>query len=260
MMHASQSESSCRERRSIPPIAAVAFDLDGLLVNTEELYQEVGTELLRRRGCVFGPDLLNAMMGRPQAVSLQTMIDWHGLTDTVETLAAETHTIFSALLETRLQPMPGAVALLDAMDASGIPRGVATSSGPEFAMDVLSRVGLRDRFAFVLTSADVVQGKPHPEIYQKAANRLAVAPGAMLVLEDSQAGCQAAVAAGAVVIAVPGGLSRSHDFTGVSCIAESLADPRIYGSLFKLSSIAILPHPSPVLGYSTHDSLGDLDT
>ena len=256
MMLAQPSESS-HEPRKIPPIAAVAFDLDGLLVNTEELYQEVGTELLLRRGCVFGPDLLHAMMGRPQAVSLQTMIDWHSLTDTVETLAAETHTIFSVLLETRLRPMPGAVALLDAMDASGIPRGVATSSGPEFAMDVLGRVGLRDRFAFILTSADVVHGKPHPEIYQKAANRLAVAPGAMLVLEDSQAGCQAAVAAGAVVIAIPGGLSRSHNFTGVSYIAESLADPHIYSSLFQSGSIAILPHPSPAIGHSSHDSLDD---
>jgi beta-phosphoglucomutase-like phosphatase (HAD superfamily) len=124
-------------------------------------------------------------------------------------------------------------------------------------MDVLGRVGLRDRFAFILTSADVVHGKPHPEIYHKAASRLAVAPGAMLVLEDSQAGCQAAVAAGAVVIAIPGGLSRSHDFTGVNYIAESLADPHIYSSLFQSGSIAILPHPSSAIGHSTHDSLDD---
>jgi beta-phosphoglucomutase-like phosphatase (HAD superfamily) len=88
-------------------IEAVAFDLDGLLVNTEELYQHVGTELLRRRGHSFEPDLL---------------------------------------------------------DASGIARGVATSSGPDFALDALGRMGIRDRFAFVLTSADVTQGKPNPEI------------------------------------------------------------------------------------------------
>ena len=62
-----------------PPIRGAAFDLDGLLVNTEELYQHVGTELLARRGCTFEPDLLDRMMGRPQQVSLQIMIDWHGL-------------------------------------------------------------------------------------------------------------------------------------------------------------------------------------
>ena len=208
-------------------IEAVAFDLDGLLVNTEELYQHVGSELLRRRGRSFEPDLLDAMMGRPQQVSLKIMIEWHGLADTIDTLATETHEIFQSLLDTQLRTMPGAVDLLDLLDAQGIARGVATSSGPDFAHDVLGRMGIRDRFAFVLTSADVTHGKPHPEIYQTAARRLAVDPGAMLVLEDSQAGCKAAVAAGAVAVAVPGGHSRRHDFTGARFIADSLADPRI---------------------------------
>jgi HAD superfamily hydrolase (TIGR01509 family) len=210
-----------------PSIRGVAFDLDGLLVNTEELYQHVGGELLRRRGHTFEPDLLDRMMGRPQRISLQIMIDWHGLTDTIETLARETGEIFSSLLETRLEPMPGAVSLVESLARRGLPRGVATSSGPEFAHDVLSRVGLRDRFGFVLTSADVAHGKPHPEIYELAAARLGVAAAEMLVLEDSENGCRAAVAAGAVVVAVPGGLSRRHDFTGARFVAESLADPRI---------------------------------
>ncbi len=210
-----------------PPIRGVAFDLDGLLVNTEDLYQDVGTELLRRRGRTFEPELLDRMMGRPQQVSLQIMIDWHGLTDTIEALARETGEIFFSLLDTRLEPMPGAVALVESLARRGLPRGVATSSGPDFAHDVLSRVGLRDRFGFVLTSADVTQGKPHPEIYERAAVRLGVVPSDMLVFEDSENGCRAAVAAGALVVAVPGAQSRRHDFTGARFVAESLADPRI---------------------------------
>jgi HAD superfamily hydrolase (TIGR01509 family) len=214
--------------RGTSPIRGVVFDLDGLLVNTEELYQDVGSELLRRRGRTFEPDLLDAMMGRPQQVSLAIMIEWHGLDDTVEMLAAETREIFVALLESRLEPMPGAVQLVEAIARRGLPRGVATSSGPDFAHDVLGRVGLLERFDFVLTSADVVHGKPNPEIYLSAARRLAVDPAEMLVLEDSQAGCRAAVAAGAAAVAVPGGHSRRHDFTGARFVAESLLDPRIY--------------------------------
>jgi HAD superfamily hydrolase (TIGR01509 family) len=210
-----------------PPIRAAVFDLDGLLVNTEELYQHVGSELLRRRGRTFESDLLDAMMGRPPAVSLAIMIEWHGLSDTVEALAAETAAIFAGLLDERLEPMPGAVALVEALVARGLPRAVATSSGPAFAHDVLARVGLLDRFAFVLTSADVVNGKPDPEIYLAAARRLDVDPAAVVVFEDSQAGCRAAVAAGAVVVAVPGGHSRRHDFSGARFVAASLADPRI---------------------------------
>lgn len=208
-------------------IDAVVFDLDGLLVNTEELYQHVGGELLRRRGRTFDGDLLDAMMGRPQPVALATMIEWHGLDDTVEGLAAETKQIFAGLLDTRLEPMPGAVELVTLLTSRNVPRGVATSSGPDFAHDVLGRVGLRPHFSFILTSVDVTQGKPHPEIYLTAARRLGVVPERMLVLEDSQAGCRAAVAAGAVAVAVPGGHSRRHDFTGARFVAQSLADPRI---------------------------------
>ncbi len=214
----------------LPP-RGVAFDLDGLLVNTEELYQDVGSELLRRRGKTFGPDLLDAMMGRPQQVALSIMIEWHGLDDTIERLADETKEIFYGMLETRLEPMPGAVALVERLVARGVPRCVATSSGPDFAADVLGRVGLRDQFEFVLTSADVVRGKPDPEIYLAAARRLGVAPAELLVLEDSQTGCRAALAAGAQVVAVPGGHSRRHDFAGALFVAESLLDPRLAAHL-----------------------------
>ena len=215
----------------IPSPRGVTFDLDGLLVNTEELYQDVGTELLRRRGKPFEPELLDRMMGRPQQVSLRIMIDWHSLNDTVEGLAAETKEIFTSYLDARLAPMPGAVALLDSLEAARIPFGVATSSGPDFAHDVLGRVGFFDRMGFVLTCNDVREGKPHPEIYLAAAGRLGVIPKQMLVLEDSHNGCKAAVAAGAVAVAVPGGHSHRHEFDGAAFIATSLGDRRIFEAL-----------------------------
>lgn len=223
--------SSPRPTLPIPSPRGVTFDLDGLLVNTEELYQEVGTELLRRRGRPFEPELLDRMMGRPQQVSLRIMIDWHGLTDSVADLARETKEIFTALLETRLAPMPGAEAFIGSLETAGIPFGVATSSGPDFAHDVLARVGLLRRMEFVLTCDDVREGKPQPEIYLAAAGRLGVPPRQMLVLEDSHNGCRAGVAAGAVTVAVPGGHSIRHDFAGAAFVAESLEDPRIYATL-----------------------------
>ncbi len=207
---------------------AVVFDLDGLLFNTEELYQDVGTELLRRRGHVFGADLLNAMMGRPSRVALQLMIDHHGLSDTVETLAAETAEIFPAVLDARLALMPGAEQLLAALEHADIPKAIGTSSGRRFVTGVLGRFHLEPRFEFILTAEDVVEGKPQPEIYLKAASRLGVEPAEMMVLEDSHNGCRAAVSAGAIAVAVPGGHSHSHDFTGAAIVAQSLADPRIY--------------------------------
>jgi len=210
---------------------AVVFDLDGLMFNTEELYQDVGAELLRRRGCEFGADLLDAMMGRPNHVALQIMIDWHGLPATVAELTRETDEIFPAILDARLEPMPGLLDLLTALESRDIPKAIATSSRRAFVEDVLARFELTPRFQFLLTSESVTQGKPHPEIYQKAAAALGYAPGEMAVLEDSANGCRAAVTAGARVVAVPGGHSRNHDFDGAEFIAESLRDPRIYALL-----------------------------
>lgn len=225
----SDTNSGDADRPARP--AAAVFDLDGLLFNTEELYQQVGSELLRRRGHEFGPELLHAMMGRPGRVALQMMIDYHDLGDTVETLAEESAEIFPAILDQRLAYMPGVPELLDALEKAGIPKAVATSSGRRFTCDVLGRFGLEPRFEFLLTAEDVVEGKPHPEIYLKAAARFSVAPPAMLVFEDSQNGCRAAVAAGAIAVAVPGGHSRTHDFSGAALVADTLRDRRVYNLL-----------------------------
>ena len=210
------------------PLRAVVFDLDGLMFNTEELYVEVGTELLRRRGYEFAPELLDQMMGRPSRVALQIMIDTHTLQATVEELLAETDELFPEILRQRLAPMPGLVDLLDALEQKRIPKGIATSSRRAFVERVLAKFNFEPRFSPILTSEDIVEGKPHPEIYLKAAQRLGIEPGRMLVLEDSQNGCRSAVAAGAITVAVPSGHSRRHDFSGAALVAESLADARVY--------------------------------
>jgi HAD superfamily hydrolase (TIGR01509 family) len=212
-------------------LAAVVFDLDGLMFNTEALYQQVGTELLARRGKRFEAELLDRMMGRPNAVALQIMIDWHGLSDTVPLLADESEQIFAGILDQQLECMPGLLALLTALERAGIPKAIATSSGPRFVQNVLGRFDFAPRFKFILTSEDVVEGKPQPEIYLTAAVRFGLPPRQVMVLEDSENGCRAAVAAGAFTVAVPSGHSQRHDFTGSQFVAETLADPRIYAAL-----------------------------
>jgi HAD superfamily hydrolase (TIGR01509 family) len=207
---------------------AVVFDLDGLMFNTEELYQDVGSEMLRRRGQEFSAELLDAMMGRPANVALQLMIDAHQLDDSVDELAAETDEIFAGLLDRRLATMPGLLELLAELERAGMPKAIATSSGPDFVGIVLEKFALAPRFQFILTCDDIRHGKPHPEIYLLAASRFGLEPGELLVLEDSQNGCRAAVAAGAVTVAVPSGHSLRHDFTGAALVADSLADRRLY--------------------------------
>ncbi len=117
------------------------------------------------------------------------------------------------------------------LEAAEIPKAIGTSSGLRFVTNCLSRFTLRPRFEFVLTCEDVTDGKPHPEIYLLAAQRFGIAPAEMLVLEDSQNGCRAAVAAGTFAVAVPSGHSHQHDFSGAQLVAQTLEDPRIYAAL-----------------------------
>ncbi|WP_428304715.1 HAD family hydrolase [Lacipirellula sp.] len=214
-----------------PPLRAVTFDLDGLMFNTEELYQEVGGTLLSRRGKQITGELLNEMMGRKSNVALAVMIDWHDLDDTPEQLAAESAEIFGGLLPKRLAPMPGLLELLASLEAAGIPKGIATSSGKLFVDKVLGLFNLAPRFDFILTSEDIIHGKPAPDVYLLAAERHGVAPAEMMILEDSQIGTQAAVASGSYAVAVPHGQSRTHHFPGARFEAHSLADARIYHAL-----------------------------
>lgn len=217
-------------------VRAVVFDLDGLMFNTEELYQKVGTELLRRRGKRFDGELLDAMMGRPPRISLQLMIDWHSLSDTVAELSAESAEIFRPVLDQHLAFMPGLEPLLAALEQREIPKAIGTSSGRQFVNDVLGRFNLAHRFAFILTAEDVIEGKPNPEIYLAAAKRFGLEPAQVMVLEDSANGCRAAVQAGTFAVAVPGGHSRTHDFSGAKYIAASLSDPSILRFLGILSA------------------------
>lgn len=226
-MHESDPRLNASGSHRVRP-RAVVFDLDGLMFNTEELYQFVGGEVLRRRGREFTPELLDAMMGRPGSVALQIMIDWHGLTDTVEQLALESDGVFAEILHERLELMPGLVDLLAALERAKIPKAIATSSGRKFVTDVLSRFDLEPRFQFVLTAEDVANGKPHPEIYLKASQRFGLKPADLLVLEDSENGCRAAAAAGTFAVAVPAGHSRRHDFSCASLEIDTLADPKLY--------------------------------
>ncbi len=158
------------------PIQAVAFDMDGLMVNTEELYFEVGQTILRRRGREFTDALRRRMMGLPGPKAFELMIATEQLADTVAVLAAESDEVFAGMLPHRLRPLTGLLELLDALDQHQVPRCVATSSSLRFANVVLEGIDVLKRVEFVITAEHVPHGKPHPDIYLGAAKRLGVSP------------------------------------------------------------------------------------
>jgi HAD superfamily hydrolase (TIGR01509 family) len=218
-------------RDSPVPLAAVAFDLDGTIVNSEDLYQHAGDAVLRRRGKLHDPALRAQMMGRPVVDAVQIMIDYHQLPDPLDDLMRECREALEELMATSLAAMPGVNELLDELDKKGTSYAVATSGTRDYADYVLTRLDIRERFQFVLTAEDVARGKPNPEIYLLAARRFGIEPHAMMVLEDSANGCRAGVAAGAFTVAIPNDHTGDHDFTGARFVAHSLLDPRILAAL-----------------------------
>lgn len=210
-----------------PVIKAVVFDCDGLMFNTEEIFNLSGRELLRRRGKEMTPALLSMMMGRRSDEAFPMMIKALGLTESQEDLRAEERAIFHELLWTHVAPMPGLFEILAHIDERALPKGVATSSRRPYVESLLVKFELIERFDVMLTAEDVVHGKPHPEIYLSAAARIGVRPEEMLVLEDSEMGTRSAAAAGAVAVSIPHEHSRNQDFSAAAFVAESLCDARI---------------------------------
>lgn len=214
-------------------IKAVCFDMDGLLFNTEELFDEVGEELLSRRNRSLDPELVKRMMGLQAPLALQLFVDHYELNETVDQLQRETEEIFERILPSRLAPMPGAMELLERLAIADHPLALTTSSGAASVDRIMSLFDIRKYFRFRLTAEDITNSKPHPEIYQRAATLFEVGIEEIVVFEDSENGCKSGVAAGAQVIAVPSKHSELHSYDGAQLVCESLHDPRIMELLDK---------------------------
>jgi HAD superfamily hydrolase (TIGR01509 family) len=204
-------------------IRAIAFDLDGLLIDTEPVFAEAVRRFLDRRGLEFDHEVMHVMMGSPAAQSLPRFREHFRLAEPVEQIGMECKALFLEILGDRSGPlMPGVNEMLAEIRRREMPACIATSSGPEFVRRVFGPHGLLDRFQFVLTCDDVKRGKPHPEVYQLAASRFGVEPREMLVFEDSPNGLRAARAAGARCVVVPHEATPRHLIEGADLVAESL--------------------------------------
>lgn len=220
----------------LPPAAewpwrfgAVVFDLDGVLIDTELLFEEAATQLLARRGLTLVPHVAHAAMGTPAVRSLQIVRDYYRLPETVEELGVESWRLFWNVFAAAPAPLlPGVLPLLDRLQDRAIPYALATSSGSAYVRRVLEPHRILERFAFVLTCDDVRHGKPAPDIYEKAATRFDLPPPEMIVVEDSPNGLRSAQAAGARCVVVPHERVPPDEIGGADAIVPSLAAAELY--------------------------------
>jgi len=209
--------------------------MDGLMFDTESLYSAVGRELMKRRGFDYPDDLCHAIMGTPPDVSFTTMINWFSLTDTWQELQEESDTIFLELVKGGFNMMPGLPELLEEIERLGLPKAVCTSSAPKLVEPVLAYHNMAHRFDFILTATDVIQGKPNPEMYLKAAARFGIEPATMMVLEDSVLGTEAALAAGAMTFTVLAEHNKTRTFPQETRLVDCLVAPDILSALSEMT-------------------------
>ena len=184
-------------------VAAVVFDMDGVLVDTEHVWDEVREQLTADWGGRYTPDAQRAMMGMSSPEWSRYMHEVVGLPQSPEEINAE---VVRRLLEryrAELPIVPGAVRAVRALGAAGLVLAVASSSNRPLIDAVLESAGIADAFAATVSSEEVALGKPAPDVYLEAARRLGVDPSACVAIEDSSNGLRAAHAAGMGVIAYP---------------------------------------------------------
>jgi HAD superfamily hydrolase (TIGR01509 family) len=212
-------------------IDAVVFDLDGLLLETEEIWDEVREALAHERGGRWSESAQRDMMGMSSTEWSRYMHETVGLSESPEEINDLVVERMAERYRSALPLLPGAVEAVERI-AARWPLGVASSSNRGLIDLVLGLSGLAKHFRATVSSEEVPRGKPAPDVYLEAARRLGVEPSRAAAVEDSEAGIRSAAAAGMRVIAIPNRSFRPS--------AEALAAADVVlGSLGELTPAAI---------------------
>jgi pseudouridine-5'-monophosphatase len=213
----------------VSAVQAVIFDLDGLLVDSEPLQLRAWEQSLARFGVVLSDEVLAQMYGRRLHDAAVAVVDAFALPTTPEALALERDALFLSQVPGAVPAMPGARELVEALRSREISIALATSGHRRYADLALASAGLVGLFEVEITGEMVERGKPEPDTFLLAAERLAVPTNHCLVLEDSPNGLEAAKRAGMRCIVIPLPDMRKTSFEGADAILGSLRDvlPRL---------------------------------
>lgn len=200
---------------------AIVFDLDGTLIDSEALVQEAHFAACATLGVTMTEAQFLALVGMHREANNLMLRSYYGDDFPLDDFIAATRVHVGE----RAAPLkPGAAELLDALDALGLPYGLATSSRRQWVDRHFAAHGLASRFRAIVTRQDCIEGKPHPEPYLNAARLLGAEPGNVLALEDSHAGVASAWAAGCMTVMIPDLLAPTDQQRAQALVLDSLHD------------------------------------
>lgn len=194
---------------------AVIFDMDGLIFDTEALYQEAFLVAASAGRHDLPLDVIQSTIGVPWVQSRAIILAHMGSDFPIDQYFAQMNDHFELLATTQLALKPGVVELLDLLDQLDIPRCIATSSAHPTVQSHLTAHGLIDRFHGVIGYGDYAASKPSPDPFLAAAKHLNVEPALCLALEDSHNGVRSASAAGMMTFMIPDLLAPTPEIAAI---------------------------------------------
>ena len=203
-------------------IKAVIFDMDGVMIDSEPLWEKTERILLARRDIEYSPTYRDQIVGLNQNDSGKLLINTFELEETVEDIISERVEILTAIYEEELEVVLDLIPLLDNLRDSKFKLAVASSSPLRVINFVLDMFSLQEYFPVVVSGECTENGKPHPDIYLHTAKRLEVEPSKCVAIEDSIKGVKSAKAAGMYCIAVPDKRLSQMEFQNADIIVPNL--------------------------------------
>jgi HAD superfamily hydrolase (TIGR01509 family) len=210
----------------LKPFAAVVFDMDGTLLDTELVFREIVFEVGEALGYPMTDDVHGRMVGSSHEATNKMLVEAYGVSFPYELFDAECRRLMHGRMASSVPVKAGVPEFLRELKARRIPMAVATSSRSPHALGHLGTAGLLDMFQAIVTRDDVTHPKPHPEPYLTAARHLGVRPVDCLAIEDSHSGVRAAHGAGMQTVMVPDLVPPTPDLLGLCTVMASLHDVR----------------------------------
>ncbi len=223
---------------------AAIFDMDGVIIDSEPLYVEMNRELFGELGIYIPESEYHTFVGMSSPLMWGYIREKFSLTQSAEELMnIEKERIHELLNSSRISsPVSGVANLLDELKLNNIALGIASSAARKNVKTVLNKLGLSEYFISLTCGEDVEHGKPAPDIFLKAAERMAAEPANCVVIEDSLNGLTGAKAAGMRCIGYAGDPNSKQDLSGADLIIKSFGNVEIAAVLNFVNASADVVH------------------
>jgi beta-phosphoglucomutase len=200
---------------------AVIWDMDGVIVNTTLYHLKAWQITLQKRGVNFSEYNFKKTFGQRNDTIIKSTLGEGIAPHEIESISREKELNFRGMIGYRIQSLPGVIELITSLNNSGFPMALASSAPIENIELVISSLGINDYFQSIICDNDVAEGKPSPQVFLLAAERLRVEPGDCVVIEDAVTGVTAAKRAGMFCLAVASTHPR-HSLSEADLIVETL--------------------------------------